>query len=232
MGFLFKRAEKADKKKGKTTNPFTKEGISDKATDDRYMNLATSKRNWQIAAFIFIGVIVLQDVQLGRVAVHSKVEPWLVELNNGQVINAVRGTPLDANDKSKLINVYLRSYIRDARTVNGDTELQKSVLDKVYARTTDKATAYLNEYYNVNDPFKEAATFTVLPEIVSVLQMSENTWQITWDEKKRSVVDGSVMEVSRYVAQITYKMGEPDRSNMDLNPFGIYVTNLSWSKSN
>lgn len=230
MGSLFKRAQQKENKMSKTTNPFTKDGIRNKATDDRYMNLAISKRNWQIAAFIFIGVIVLQDIQLGRTAVHSKVEPWLVELNNGQVVNAVRGKPLDPSEKGKLINIYLRSYIRDARTVNSDTELQKSLLDKVYARTTEKATAYLNEYYNTNNPFKLAAKFTVLPEIVYVLPMSDNTWEITWDERKRSAVDGSLIETNRFVALVSYKVAAA--TNMDLNPFGIYITNLTWSKSN
>ena len=31
---------------GKTTNPYTLDGIANKETDDRYMNIAISKRNW------------------------------------------------------------------------------------------------------------------------------------------------------------------------------------------
>lgn len=233
MGFFTKRAaENANSKDKKTTNPYTKDGIGSKATDDRYMNLATSKRNWQIAFFIALGVIALQDVQLGRVAVHSKVEPWLVELNNGQVVNAVRGTPLDPSEKNKLIQIYLSTYIIDARTVINDEVAEKKLLDKVYARTSDKATVYLNDYYDKNDPFRAAASYTVSPDIVNKLQLSDNTWQITWDEKRRSVVDGSLMGVNRYVAQLTYRQAEPSPDQMNNNPFGIFITSLTWSQSN
>lgn len=226
MGFLFNRARKRE-----TTNPYTKKGIASSITDDRYMNLATSKRNWQIAFFIAMGVIVLQDIQLGRVAVHSKVEPWLVELNNGQVVNAQRGTALDSSDKAKLVKIFLQNYILDARTVLNDEVAEKKLMDKVYSKTTDKAYSYLNEYYAANDPFEIAANYTVSPDIVNTLPLSDSMYQITWDEHKRSVVDGAVLGQERYVAQLTFKQSDPTPAQAASNPFGLWVTSITWSKS-
>ena len=226
MGFLSNRAKKRE-----TTNPYTKDGIGSSITDDRYMNLATSKRNWQIALFIALGVIVLQDIQLGRVAVHSKVEPWLVELNNGQMVNAVRGTALDPSEKAKLVKVFLQNYIINARTVLNDEVAEKKLMDNVYSKTADKAYTYLNDYYAANDPFELAGNFTVSPDIVNTLPLSDNTYQITWDQTRRSVTDGSIIGQSRYEAHVTYKQSDPTPAQATSNPFGLWVTSITWSKS-
>lgn len=219
------------KNRDKSSNPFTKEGITKGINEDRYMNLAIAKRNWQIAAFICLTVIAVQDAHIVNMASKSHVEPFVVELNNGQPVNVQRATALDSSEKTKLVEILLKNYIVNSRTVTNDENAEKALLDKVYAYTADGAVTYLNDYYKVNDPFKEAGLYTVLPNIVNALQLSQNTWQISWDEPHRSVNDGSLITNERYVAQLTIKQTSPDQDNIANNPFGVYITQLAWSKS-
>lgn len=218
-------------KEVKTTNPYTKAGISDKSTDDRYMNLATSKRNWQIAAFIFIGVIVYQSYQLGKVANESKIQPWLVAVNDGEIMQAIPADVMNETERTKLVKVYLQAFISDSRTVLGDEFAEKKLLDKVYARVSDRALPYINQWYEANDPLTIAATYRVSVDIVNFLPLSKDSYQVTWDETKRSAIDGSVMGTTRWVAQMTVKQVTPIKANMNFNPFGVYITDLTWSQS-
>ena len=224
-------AKKTSSGEEKTTNPYTNDGIMKRATDDRYMNLALSKRNWQIAAFIFIGIIALQDIQLGRVAMHSKVETRVALVNDGLVINTLRTDDLSPTQKTRLIDVFLRRFITDARSVSNDEALEKSQLTEVANRASDQALQYIDEYYKLNNPFKIAGKYTVSVDIVNSTKVSPNTWQIWWDETKRSVPDGAVVEVSRWYSQLSFKEVEPNPQHIKQNPFGFYITQLTWSKS-
>ena len=216
---------------GKTTNPYTVDGIANKETDDRYMNIAISKRNWQLMSFGLLIAVIVMAFQLGNVAVHSKIETRVALVNDGMVINTMRTDELTPTEKAKLVDVFLRRFIVDSRMVSNDEVFEKYALANVYGRVSDQALLYLNEYYQKNDPFMIAGKNTVSVEIVNTTQVSPNTWQIWWDETKRSEPEGTVVGVTRWYAQLSFKQTEPNPEHIKQNPFGIYVTQLTWSKS-
>ena len=220
-----------EKSTSKTTNPYTMPGISNKATDDRYMNLAISKRNWQIVVLGLLIANVIQAIMLGFVAVHSKVETRVALVNNGMVLDTLRTDDLSPTERTKLVKVFLQRFIMDSRLVTNDEVLEKKALANAYARVSDQAFVYLNEWYAKNDPFIIAGKYTVSVEIVNALEQSPSTWQITWDETERSVPSGTVIGTSRWYAQLSYKNSEPQPEHVKSNPFGIYINQLTWSQA-
>ncbi len=215
----------------KTTNPYTKDGIGNRAIDDRYMNLAISKRNWQLVTFGLLLANIIMAFQLGSVAVHSKIETRVALVDDGMVTNTLQTQELTATERTKIMNIFLRRFITEARLVSSDEIFEKAALANVYARVSDQALQYVNEYYRENDPFKIAAKNTVSVEIVNLTQVSPDTWQIWWDETKHSVPDGGSLGVSRWYAQLSFKDTDPNPQHIKQNPLGIYITQLTWSKS-
>ena len=216
-----------------TTNPYTKPGISSHITDDRYMNLAISKRNWQIVVIGLLAANLVQAMVLGYVAVHSKIETRVALVNNGMVTDTLRTDDLTPTEKEKLIKVFLERFIMDSRQVSTDEALEKRALDMAYGRVSGEAATVLTEWHHKNNPLDLAAKFTTSVEIVNTLEMKDkpNTWQIIWDETRRSL-DGQVIDITRYVGQLTYKITNPDSKNAKINPFGIYIVDLTWSPLN
>ncbi|MFN7096151.1 MAG: VirB8/TrbF family protein [Gammaproteobacteria bacterium] len=212
-------------------NPYVKGAEGKREWNDRYMNLSKATRNWQLTAFIALGFSFVELIMIFSLSTQSKIQPVVVETNNGVpiAIHSVSST-MSISDQ-RLINYVINQYIINARTVVSDTQAEKALLDKVYAYSSSTLMPFLSDYYQKNDPFSIASQYTVSVNIVNALPLSKSTWQITWDETKRDANTNGVVGVTRWMADITYQTSDVSPSEVNNNPFGIYITNISWSQS-
>jgi type IV secretion system protein TrbF len=169
----------------------------------------------------------------------SKFVPYVVQVDKlGQaaaVAPAQKASPADP----RLISTYVASFIFDARLVTPDVALQRKAVFRVYSMLApnDPATAKTNAWLNGSNestPFKRAENETVSIDIVTVLQQTDETWQVDWIENSRDrqgVVKGQPVRmralVTVYVIAPTPQTTEEQMRN---NPLGIFVRDYSWSK--
>ena len=68
--------------------------------------------------------------------------------------------------------------------------------------------------------------------ITSVLRLSAHTVEIHWQERMHGVQSGQLKQTAAYIAQLTYQYGKPSKNThiLRVNPFGFYITHLSWSE--
>jgi type IV secretion system protein TrbF len=210
-------------------NPYVKGAEGRAEWNDRYMNLAKSVRNWQLAFAVVSLIALILVLTVMKMAGESQVKPFVVETNQGlpYAIRPVKG--ISGNDQ-RIINYAINQFIINSRTIISDVTAEKALLSKVLAYSADDTLKFMRDYYNQNSPFALAREFTVEVNIVNAMSLSKNTWQISWDETKRA--NGNVVGVSRWEADVTYKFGEVNPKFINDNPFGIYITNLSWAQSN
>jgi len=129
-------------------------------------------------------------------------------------------------------------FIENIRMVSADVELQKKAVFQVYSylNQNDAALSKVQEFYNDkqrSNPFERAAHEIVNIEIRSVLQESDNTWQVDWVETIRNR-DGTVKEKPSVMkAMVTmYQESELNDVSSDAilkNPHLIYVRDFNWS---
>jgi type IV secretory pathway TrbF-like protein len=99
---------------------------------------------------------------------------------------------------------------------------------------SSKMTGFLNGNPQMN-PFKRAESETVNADILSIIPMTANTWQVDWTETVRARKSGTIVgQPYRMRALVTMAM-HPDvagdsEEQMQANPFGIYVSDYAWSK--
>jgi type IV secretory pathway TrbF-like protein len=159
------------------------------------------------------------------------VQPFVVETDKGvpYAIRPVDAT-LSANDQ-RLINFALDQFIINTRTVLGDPKAEGMLLDKAYAYAADGALDTLQSWFSQNNPYETAKKQTVSVNIVDAMPLSKNTWQIIWDETTHANGGGSPPTTTRWMANVSYRIGEVNPKFINQNPFGLYVTDVSWSKS-
>jgi type IV secretory pathway TrbF-like protein len=213
--------------KPKNNNPYLNTHVAQREWNDRYMNMAKAIRNWQLAFLLSMIValgLLLHTMHLGN---NSHIQPLAIETCQGIPKNILPLTSkFPSNDR--LISFTLTQFIINARTIIADSNAQKILLDKVYAYSADKTITFLHDYYRANNPFNLSAQYTTQINIIHVVPISKQTWQVTWDETQSR---GSSNENStRYLATLTYHFGKVNARFMQDNPFGIYVTALSWSQ--
>lgn len=129
-------------------------------------------------------------------------------------------------------------FIESIRMVTMDVALQKKAVFQVYSylNQNDAALAKVQDFYSDkqrSNPFERAMQELVSIEIHSVLQESDETWQVDWLETVRNR-DGTLKEKPYLMkAMVTlYQENEfNDVSNESIlkNPHLIYVRDFNWS---
>ena len=211
-------------------NPYVTGAPGRKEWNDRYFNMARAIKQWQIAFYAMLGLVTIFAFLMVREANKVKVEPFVVEMSDGMPIAIKDMSEGDPND-GRIILFALEQFIVNARSIVGDDTAEKAMLAKTYAYASDEAVTFLNEYYKENDPFDIAASDTTSVDIVNTLKMGDNTYQITWDETERNNINGAIINKTRWIGNVTYHMGDVDKRFVKDNPFGLYVSQLSWSQN-
>ena len=149
----------------------------------------------------------------------SKFVPYIVEVNKlGETVGGgeIRaGTILD----QRIIRAKVASFIKTLRTVSVDPAINKA---NVFYK--DKAT----------NPFELGKKINREVEIVSLLEMTSNTYQLDWKEKTFDK-SGVLLYIKGYRALVTvYLIPTAVESIEDLtkNPLGIYIKYYSISELN
>lgn len=195
--------------------------------NDRYMNMTKAIRNWQLAFLLSMIATLGLLLQTIRLSSDSHIQPLAIETCQGIPKNIVPiTTKLPHNDR--LVSFALSQFIINARTITADTPAQKNLLNKVYAYSADQTIGFLHDYYRTNNPFNISAQYTTRINIIHAIPISEHTWQVTWNETQTRGISNE--NSTRYIATLTYHFGAVNERFMQDNPFGIYITAISWSQ--
>ena len=225
--FPFSKTKSRKKESTSTLNPYAGGMMGRQEWNDRYMNMSKAIRNWQLAFLLAMLLAIGLLIQMIRLSSESRIQPFVVETCRG---NPLKIAPITANlpNEDRLLNFAMSQFIINARTVITDNEAQKTLLNKVYAYSADKTISFLHDYYAANNPFSLSAKYTTQISIISAMPISAHTWQVTWDEAQRG--NGASSAINRHVATLSYRFGEVNPKFINENPFGIYMTAVSWSQ--
>jgi len=216
----------------KITDPYIK---ARKEFDEITHNINASKLNWQRMAFVLsIALIVSISSNIFTIK-KAHIIPYIVEVDNlgrAEAVSEAKEVPL--NDE-RIVKAFVYQYIDMARSVITDPEALRKDLTQVYQESIKSVQSnFLDDYYKDNNPFDYAQkTGTRHIELLVFLKEAENTYSVEWREIERNY-DNQVLGESHYKALITViqipHTNEDQYREDPLNPFGLYVTSLSWSK--
>ncbi|MDE2028058.1 MAG: type IV secretion system protein [Candidatus Omnitrophica bacterium] len=206
-----------------------------KEYDEISHNINASKQNWQRLAFILGFALIVSITSNIFTIQRAHVIPYVVQVDNigrALAISEAREAPL--NDE-RIIKAFVYQYIDMARSVISDPQALRKNLSRVYQESIQSVqTNFLDFYYKQDNPFDYAQNKgTKHVELLVFLKEAENTYSVEWREIERNY-DNQVLGESHYKAMITViqiPQSQEDQYREDpLNPFGLYVTSLSWAK--
>lgn len=216
----------------KITDPYIK---ARKEYDEITHNINASKQNWQRIAFV-LGLALIISITSNIFTIKkAHVIPYIVEVDNlGRALAVSEAKEMPLNDE-RIIKAFVYQYIDMARSVISDPEALRKGLTQVYQESIKSLQSnFLDPYYKDNNPFDYAQKKgTRHIEFLVLLKEAENTYCVEWREIERNY-DNQVLGEAHYkalisVIQIPHTKEDQFRGN-PLNPFGLYVTSLSWSK--
>ena len=91
------------------------------------------------------------------------------------------------------------------------------------------AAATLNAYARENDPFAAIGRRSRTVDVVSIVRVSDESFQGRWIEK--TYEGGALTGAKRFTGVFTITLQPPkDAETLRANPLGIYVNAISWSR--
>ncbi|MDE2028703.1 MAG: type IV secretion system protein [Candidatus Omnitrophica bacterium] len=203
--------------------------------DEITHNINASKRNWQRMSFV-LGLALTVSITSNIFTIkRAHVIPYIVQVDNigrALAVNEAKEEPM--NDQ-RVIKAFVYQYIDMSRSVIPDPEALRKNLSQVYRESIRSVQRnFLDPFYKDNNPFDYAQQKgTKHIELLVFLKEARNTYSVEWREIERNY-DNQVLGESHYKALVSVIQIPPVKEDQyredPLNPFGLYVTSLSWAR--
>jgi type IV secretion system protein TrbF len=223
---IFKRASTHY---GRTPEPETPYQRAAQIWDDRIGSARVQARNWRLMAF---GCLILAAgfaAALIWQSARGTVVPWVVEIDKLGQTQATGPATADYRPTDPQIAWHLARFIEQVRAIPADAVVLRQNWLAAYEFTSDRGAAALNDHARANDPFAKLGKQQVSVEVSSVIRASPDSFRVAWTE--RLYENGQLSATQRWTAILTIAIQPPrDAERLRVNPLGIYVTAISWSR--
>lgn len=199
--------------------------------NERYGSYIAQAKNWRLFALFLLVISAISIAGVIYIGSQSKIRPYIVQVSEiGQPIASGEMKQLKYDEK--VVKFGLADFITNLRTIyKADLNIQKKYVNTAYKYLNKGLPAYsqISEYYRANNPVSQE--FDKQVEIISVLPLAQNQYQIDWIEKQFDK-NGIMLNQSRYRAttNIMFKAPttEPEVIN---NPIGLFIRDISFQKT-
>jgi type IV secretion system protein VirB5 len=166
---------------------------------------------------------------LTAVALQSRTFVHVVEVApEGQVLSVRAADPAYSPTDAQ-VSFFLGHFVRLVRMIPTDQIVLRENWVQAYEYLTPQAAQQLNEIARADNPFAGVGERARGVAIRSIVQRSENTWQISWVESTAGVTAGPGSHVL-YTGLFTVTVRTQTNANaLARNPLGIYITDFFWS---
>jgi type IV secretory pathway TrbF-like protein len=200
--------------------------------DERYGGLIKRAQQWRAAAVLALLVALAEAIVIIGVATRPRTVPYVVAVDSlGRVAAAGaidQTSPIDDRMKQAAIT----QWVQDMRGVTSDGLAERAAIDHVYAMIGSQSAAQtiVTDYFRANQPFERGSRETVQVEVNAILPNSPHSFEVDWTETQRTL-DGKPISSDKWRGIITLAINpSTDEAVLRVNPFGIYVMDITWSK--
>jgi len=200
--------------------------------NERYGNHIKQVKVWKTVTFISLFTTLSAVIGLTYIGSKNKLVPYVVEVDKVGEVRAVNYAKQGNINNERVIKYSLAEFIQNFKTIYGDAKIQKEMIFKIYRYLSPSYPAYnmVNSYYQEHSPFDKLTKERVRVKINSIVQISEKTYQVDWEEVV-SDIRGIKLRTDNFKASITIVISPPTtQAEIMKNPIGLYIKELNFSK--
>ncbi|MEE9380630.1 MAG: conjugal transfer protein TrbF [Hyphomonadaceae bacterium] len=197
--------------------------------DERIGAARVQAKNWRLMALGCLGLCFVTSGALVWRSMQSIVTPYIVEVDETGAARAVAPATERYIASDAQIAHHLANFIQHIRGLSVDPVVVRENWLKAYDFVTDKAAITLNEYAGANDPFADVGRKSRTVDVISVVRVSDDSFQARWIEK--TYENGALKQATRYTGLFSIITKSPtDAATLRANPLGLYVHSLNWGE--
>ena len=212
-----------------TPAPETPYQAAQQVWDDRIGSARVQAYHWRTTALTALGLAIVLAAGLIWLSTRSIIRPYIVEVDGRGAVRGVGQAEENFRPTDKFITFQLSEFLRNVRSLPLDPIVLRQNWFKAYAYVTPRAATRLNEYARDRNPFAQVGRESIAVDVTSVVRASANSFQLRWIE--RTYRNGALTTVEYWTALLSVAVEPPkDEERLRLNPLGIYVDGLDWSR--
>lgn len=202
--------------------------------DSRIGTTEVQAFNWRMATFATLLFVAFPSI-CGMIYLGSqpKVVPHIIEIaqDGGATYRGPIGKHWDQFKPSDpSIKYHITRFIHDTRTISSDPAVLKENWLDAYKLLGQKAATKLSAYVQKADPFKRAAQERISIDVLSMVRVSENSWQVDWKEHQWGQ-GGEPLGDTTWRGIFTIILQQPKTENeMIANPIGLFIDDYNISQ--
>ncbi len=195
---------------------------------DRRMGTAVQAAvTWRLVALSLGALAVTLAIGATMIALQKRTFVHVVEVSPQGAVLSVRPAGGDYSPTDAQVSYFLGHFVKLVRGVPTDGVVLRENWLEAYRFLTPPAAQRLNEAAREEDPFSLLGTTARTAIITSIVQRSEQTWQVSWIEATHGANGGAR---SAYTGLFTIRFERPRSSDaLARNPLGLFITEFSFS---
>ena len=195
--------------------------------DDRIGSSVVQAKNWRLATFATIVFVALPSVGgMIYLGAQPKLVPHIVEIavDGGATYRGEIGKTWEKFKPSDpSIKYHLQRFIQDTRMISSDAGVIKENWFDAYKLVTPKGANTLSAYVLKQDPFIRAAKERISVDILSMVRVSEYSWQVDWKESQWGIMGEPLGETYwRGIYKIVIQQPVNEKQ-LAANPIGLFI---------
>ena len=204
--------------------------------DERIGDAVVQAKNWRLATFAVLLFIAMPAIAgLIYVGTLPKEVPHIIEVardGSASYRGAIGKSWSEFTPSAASIKYHLQRFVQATRTISSDKAVIKRSWFDAYKLVTPTGSNILNTYVRQQDPFLRADTERVSVDVLSMVPISSESWQVDWKESSWGV-HGELLGESYWRGIFRVVFREPkNEEQMIANPIGLYIDEFHWSRIN
>jgi type IV secretory pathway TrbF-like protein len=215
--------------KSQDTSPYARAAA---AWDDRIGSARVQARNWRYIAFASMALALISTTGAMILGVKKQVATYVVEVDKTGMPGRITLASEPYQPDAAQVGYFVGEVVRLVRDRPLDPVVMRQQWTKAYQFLAGPAVNAMNEYASGDSGLKslpgEGATARTV-EISSILQKSNDTYQVRWVETTYSSGIRRLRE--EYTGLFQVKLMPPrDEADSFKNPIGVYIINFTWGR--
>lgn len=223
---VFKRSSTSYGPSPYPETPYQKAG---QVWDERIGSARVQAKNWRLMALGCLALCFMTSSALVWRSLQSSVTPYVIEVDQTGSASAIGPATTEYTPSDAQIAHHLANFIAHVRALSVDPVVVRENWLRAYEFVTSQASTTLNQYARDNDPFAAIGRKSRTVDVVSVVRVSEDSFQARWIEK--TYENGALIKAERFTGNFTLITQPPrDVETLRANPLGLYVHSLNWGQ--
>jgi len=200
--------------------------------DERYGGLIKRTQQWRAAAVLALLVALAEGIVIIGLATRPRTVPFVVAVDSLGRVAAAGAIDRTSSIDDRMKQAVITQWVQDMRGVTSDGLAERAAIDHVYAMIGSQSAAQtiVTDYFRANQPFERGSRETVQVEVNAILPNSPHSFEVDWTETQRTL-DGKPISSDKWRGIFTLAINpSTDEAVLRVNPFGIYVMDITWSK--